>query len=267
MSRQADRQLAGTAGPRGPAGHVELLVLVACFAAFTYLHGAVAHDFSSATADAGAVLSVERTLHLDVELAMNAWLSRHSALSTVAVYVYRSYYLVVAGVLAWVHVRHAAAYLPVRRALVAMFFLVLPVYWAVPLSPPRFALAGTVDVVAERDPRGSHALPAGADGQSYTAMPSMHVGLSAWCAWAVWSVLRDSHPRLALLPWLFPLTMTAVVLTTANHYVLDVVGSAVLLVTSVAAATVWGQHVGPRSELSAAAAPSPARRPQRLQRR
>jgi hypothetical protein len=34
--------------------------------------------------------------------------------------------------------------------------------------------------------------------------------------------------------------MTAVVLTTGNHYVLDVAGSAGLLVVAIGAAAVWG---------------------------
>lgn len=63
----------------------------------------------------------------------------------------------------------------------------------------------------------------------FSAMPSMHVALAAWCAYAVWSALRERHPRAAWLAWLFPELMTAVVFTTGNHYVLDVVGSTVLL--------------------------------------
>jgi hypothetical protein len=139
-----------------------------------------------------------------------------------------------------------------------MFFLVLPVYWGYPLSPPRFALPGVVDLVAAHDPLGSSG---GHGANTLSAMPSMHVAVSAWCAWAVWSTLRTSHPRLALLPWLFPVAMTAVVLTTGNHYVLDVVGSAVLLVASVAAARLWGQRVDRRLDLIAAGAATPPRRP------
>jgi hypothetical protein len=70
-------------------------------------------------------------------------------------------------------------------------------------------------------------------------MPSMHVGWSLWSVYAVWSALRAAHPRAALLSWVFPLVMTAVVLTTGNHYVLDVVGSGVLLVVSIGAVSIW----------------------------
>lgn len=98
-----------------------------------------------------------------------------------------------------------------------------------------------VDVVAAYSPIGSHAGSATTAGQNLTAMPSNHVALAAWCAFAVWSALRVSHPRAAWAAWLYPFAMTAVVLATGNHYVLDVVGSAVLLVASIGAAAAWAR--------------------------
>jgi membrane-associated phospholipid phosphatase len=176
----------------------------------------------------------------------NEWLNEHPVLIQLAVYYYRLYYAVIVGVLLWVFVRHADLYLKIRRTLVAMIALVLPVFWALPMSPPRFALPGVVDIVAEHDILGGHASRENANGQNlYSAMPSLHVGWSMWCAYAVWSALRVSHPRLALLSWVFPLGMAADVLTTGNHYVLDIVGSAVLVVVSIAAASLWG-HLAER---------------------
>ncbi|GGK79001.1 hypothetical protein Sme01_22300 [Sphaerisporangium melleum] len=67
----------------------------------------------------------------------------------------------------------------------------------------------------------------------------MHTGWSLWCAYAVWYALRVSHPRLARAAWLFPLGMVAVVLTTGNHYVLDLAGSATLLIVSITVASAW----------------------------
>ena len=67
-------------------------------------------------------------------------------------------------------------------------------------------------------------------------MPSMHVGWSAWCACTVWAALRPTRPCLAWTAWLFPALMTLVVIGTGNHYVLDVVGIA-LLVTACVLAT------------------------------
>jgi hypothetical protein len=222
----------GAADRRGwlRGGLVEVAGLVLWFGVFARLHAAVGTDLGAATANALTVQAAERTLHLDIELAVNHWLAQHLTLSHLAVYVYRLYYAAIVGVLVWLFLRHAGAYRRMRRTLVAMMVLVLPVYWAVPMSPPRFALPGAVDIVARHD-----IVRQGGGENHYSAMPSMHVGFSLWCAYAVWFALRPTHPRLALLAWIFPLLMTAVVFTTANHYVLDVVGSVLLLGVSVGA--------------------------------
>jgi membrane-associated phospholipid phosphatase len=109
------------------------------------------------------------------------------------------------------------------------------------MSPPRFALPGIVDIVAEHDILGRASQEIGHGRNLYSAMPSLHVGWSMWCAYAVWSAVRASHPRLALLSWVFPLLMAADVLATGNHYVLDIAGSAVLLAVSIAVASLWSR--------------------------
>jgi hypothetical protein len=207
----------------------------------------VGKDFAAATTNALNLQSLEHALHLDIERSANEWLTGNPVLSRLAVYLYRSYYLVVAGTLLWVFLRHGGVYRKVRRTMVAMTALVLPVYWAVPMSPPRFALPGAVDIVARYDILGEAARHSWTHPTHHTAMPSMHVGWSLWCAYAVWSALRDTHPRLALLSWSFPLLMVADVLATGNHYVLDVVGSVALLAVSIAAVSVWGRWVERRS--------------------
>ncbi|MET7338735.1 phosphatase PAP2 family protein [Nonomuraea sp. NPDC005650] len=199
--------LVGKMGGR-PAPLVEVAGLLLVILLFSRLHAAVGRDVAAATANALALQFIERALHLDIALRANRWLTEHPALIQPAVYYYRLYYLVIIGVLLWVFVRHADVYIKVRRTLVAMVVLVLPVFWALPMSPPRFALPGVVDIIAEHDILGSHASREVENSKnSYSAMPSMHVGWSLWCAYAVWCALRASHPRSALLPWIFPLGM------------------------------------------------------------
>lgn len=232
---------------------VELIFLVLWFLLFIRLDAAVGKDLATANANALALQSAEHAVHIDIERSANDWLTGNPVLSQLAVYVYRLYYVVVAGTLLWVFVRHAEVYRNVRRTMVAMMALVLPVYWAVPMSPPRFALPGAVDIVAGYDilSQDSWTHPS-----HYTAMPSMHVGWSLWCAYAGWTALRGTHPRLALVSWSFPLLMIAVVLTTANHYVLDVAGSITLLAVSIAAGSLGGRLVARRRPMPRGSAAS-----------
>ena len=172
---------------------------------------------------------------------MNAWAAHNHALVVVAVALYRLYYLFVVAVLVWLFLRDPASYRQARRVLVAMIVLGLVVFWAFPVSPPRFALPGIVDVVADHDILPVHHSLDQTSGANFTSFPSLHVGWSAWCAYATWSACRRTYRRAALLPWLFPLLMTAVVWTTGNHYVLDVVGSAGLLLAGIAATNGWAR--------------------------
>ncbi|WP_410644835.1 phosphatase PAP2 family protein [Amycolatopsis sp. lyj-346] len=230
--------LRGTGGRPGVL--VEVAFLVAWFLLFARLDAAVGRDFAAAEANALALQTAEHLAHLDVELSVNGWLAGNPVLGHLAMYQYRLYYVVVAGVLLWVFVRHAGVYRQARRTMVAMMALVLPVYWAVPMSPPRFALPGAVDIVARYD---FLRLESWIKPTHHTAMPSMHVGWSLWCAYAVWIALRDTHPRLALSAWLFPLAMMANVLSTGNHYVLDIAGSVALVGVSIIVASWWGRLV------------------------
>jgi hypothetical protein len=226
-----------------PGVLIELIFLLLWFLLFIRLDAAVGKDVAAANANALTLQSIERAAHLDIERSANDWLAGNLVLSHLAVYLYRLYYVAVAGTLLWVFIRHAGVYRQVRRTMVAMMVLVLPVYWAVPMSPPRFALPGAVDIVARYDILDRASRESWTSPSHYTAMPSLHVGWSLWCAYAVWSALRGAHPRLALLSWLFPLLMAADVLGTANHYVLDIAGSVTLLALSVAAASLWGSFV------------------------
>jgi hypothetical protein len=227
---------------------VDAAALVGGIVLFSWLHNRLGHDAAAATDNARLLQSAERWLGVDVGLSANQWLAEHPTLAQASVFYYRLYYLPVLGTLVWVLLRHRTVFLRVARMLVAMAVLALLVFWWAPMSPPRFALPGIVDVVAQGDLFGSTASRDLTNGRNhYSAMPSLHVGWSLLCAYAAWSVLRLGSPRLALLPWLFPALMIAVVIGTGNHYVLDIVGSVLLLVVSLGAATLWETVVSGRA--------------------
>lgn len=219
---------------------LELLALATVLVLYSWLHNLAGTDITRATTNAHTLQRIERTLGLNIELAANRWLAGSSVLSLVATWCYRLYYLPLAGVLLWVLFWHPAVYRRVRNTLIVMAAVAVVVFWLLPMSPPRFALPGIVDIVAEHDPIAGVASRDLSNGANhFSAFPSMHVGWSALCAYAAWLVLRDTHRRLAVLVWLFPLVMIGIVVTTGNHYVLDVVGSAAALAASIAAAVAW----------------------------
>jgi hypothetical protein len=66
----------------------------------------------------------------------------------------------------------------------------------------------------------------------YAAMPSLHIAWAAWCALAIWPVLRRRWTRALFL--LYPFVTLFAVVVTANHYWLDGLGGLLALGLGVA---------------------------------
>lgn len=62
----------------------EVLLLLTVLVVFSWLHTHVGHARSAATAQAHDIQSLERTLHLNLELPASAWLAHNHALIVVA---------------------------------------------------------------------------------------------------------------------------------------------------------------------------------------
>jgi len=235
--------------PRPPGRHDsrplwwrEVGLIAFGYVLYTFTRNAAPPHVVAAHHHATAIMAVERWLHLDVELTLNGLLSGHHWLSTMASYYYATLHFVVTlSVLVWVYRRHPAAYRQARTILIGTTLVALFVFWVYPLAPPRLSGFGFMDTI------GTVRLWGGATWNSpgiasvsneYAAMPSLHV------AWAVWSAgvvqrscghRRSWHGLICRLVPVYPVVTLAVVLATANHFVLDAVGAvAVLFVVTLA---------------------------------
>src|SRR3954465_10004243 len=182
---------------------------------------------------AWSLIHVEQHLHLWVEPTANAWLSPHRLMSLGADYYYElSHAFVTAAVLVWLWRRHAAAYARWRNVLLGLSLAALAVFSAYPVAPPRLTAPGMTDILVKYDALGAAHAPSGLI-DLYAALPSLHVAWAVWCALAVVAAGRTRRRWLALA---YPAMTTFVVLTTANHYVVDAVAGAGLTLVAVGAA-------------------------------
>ena len=69
----------------------------------------------------------------------------------------------------------------------------------------------------------------------YAAMPSLHIGWSTWCAFALWPLARKRWMRAALL--IYPAITLFCIIVTGNHFWLDGIGGLVVFVTGFAIGT------------------------------
>jgi diacylglycerol O-acyltransferase len=129
------------------------------------------------------------------------------------------------------------------------------VFWRYPVAPPRM-LDGFTDVVAASHTVGSwHTGALASNANQLAAMPSLHIAWAAWCAVAVWRL--TGRPAIRALGVAYPLLTGFAVLATGNHYVLDILGGAIL--TAVAVAIVaWAPRARAGRRPAARSEPAPA---------
>ena len=147
-----------------------------------------------------------------------------------------------------------ARYLRWRNTLAFMLAFALLGFWLYPLMPPRLMPAryDFVDTAAQFFNFGPQVrVRLGPDGQPtaaalraygnlYAAMPSLHVGWSTWCAFALWPLARK--PWLKVLLALYPVTILFCIVVTGNHWILDAVGGWIVLAAGYAVATLLAKR-------------------------
>jgi membrane-associated phospholipid phosphatase len=104
-------------------------------------------------------------------------------------------------------------------------------------------LPGFVDVVAKSGGVGSWHGSLIKHADQLAAMPSMHIGYAVWCSLVAWRLARKHSAKVAALVFgiAYPLLTALVVMSTGNHYLLDVLAGA-----ACAAIAVFAIEVAPR---------------------
>ena len=151
-------------------------------------------------------------------------------LAVTANYYYATLHFVVTfAILLWLYVRHPRRYRPVRSVLYLASLIGLVGFWVFPLAPPRMLPSlGYVDTVVVFHTWGSFASGDIAnESNQFAAMPSLHLAWALWCGIAL--VRLSPHQSVKVLGALYPFVTFAVILATANHFVLDAVGGGVVL--------------------------------------
>ncbi|WP_443042655.1 phosphatase PAP2 family protein [Streptomyces sp. NBC_00344] len=211
-----------------PRWWTELLVIAVVYSAYSSGRLLARGDTRSAIDHGLSILHIEKVLHLNVEHPLNRLFTHISALGIPADFAYASlHYLVTPAVLIWLFRRRPVQYRAARTWLMLSTLLGLVGFTLLPTCPPRLLAPGEgfVDTMAQYSSYGwwgtEASAPRGLGGMTnqFAAMPSLHVGWALWCGVMLWRHGRT--PLTRILGVAYPLTITFVVMGTANHYLLD----------------------------------------------
>ena len=177
------------------------------------------------------LLTVERVLHLAVELRLNRTLAPHVDVGrALSVYYDFAHGMVTMGVLGLLYVCRPAGYRSARTALLTINVAALVVFAAFPVAPPRLLPhSGFTDVVVRSHTWGSWESATSVAAQHanlYAAFPSLHVAAATWVLLAVRATTR--HRMLRGLALAHVTLTVLIVVSTGNHYLLDVAAGTAL---------------------------------------
>lgn len=210
----------------------------------------------AAMSHAREIVRIEGWFFDKVELALNHWIVGITFLAVAACYFYALMHYVMTPVVLLVSRKHGGwLYWRGYWALVLACAIALVSYANFPLAPPRLLEGGeAIDVMRQFSSYGwwgdAASAPRGLGDATnqYAAMPSLHFGWSLWCGIQMWG-LGSRKWRIAAVA--YPALQAIVVIATANHFGLDVIGGAVCVLAAFGIVTVIGRLLGKTGEPAA----------------
>ena len=242
----------------------ELLIVAIFYAIYTMIRNQFGSAFVNGVdvplhsfTNAVRVIRIERALGLYHEESIQDFFLPHLWLiKAMNTYYGTAHFFVTLGVFILLFKRRPDVFGQWRNTLAAMTGLAIIGFVLFPLMPPRLLDApcpsatggyggaciehelrnyngatnfGFSDTVAEfGGPWAFNEGPAASLSNQYAAMPSLHIGWSTWCVFALWPLAKKRWKRIAL--FLYPITTLFCIVVTGNHFWLDGLGGLVVFV-------------------------------------
>ena len=222
----------------------ELLLVVGLFLVYKFGRQLVTGHTPEAFRNAGRVWDWERALHLPSEGSVQSLLLHGDTLAHLA----NTYYATVhfpatVAFLVWLYLKRPAHYVWARRVLAALTGAALVLHLVFPLAPPRMlAAAGLVDTAKVYGPSVYGPPQTDTLSNQFAAMPSLHCAWAAWCGIVLVLLVRRTWVRVVAL--VYPFSTFFVVLSSGNHYLLDVLAGVVVLCLGAAVVQIAGSAGG-----------------------
>jgi membrane-associated phospholipid phosphatase len=206
----------------------QVVLFVGAYLLYQLVRGLVNRDDVAAAAwNATKVINLERTLHVFVEPSIQAWALHQHWLIDIAVWFYvNANYAITGAALLFIYLCRNESFYFVRNMFMIAMLLALVGYALYPTAPPRLMPEwGFTDVVAQvTGVSAEHGAPS-ALLNLYAAIPSMHVCFALMTGVPMSRFVRYRWTRIAWL--VYPVFVVFVVISTGNHYIIDVVLGAV----------------------------------------
>jgi len=224
---------------RLPRGWVHLgfqfVIWIGFYVVYQVARGAADRSVADAFQNGEWVLRQEQQLGTLFEPAVQQVVDTSSILVTLTSYTYwLSQFAVVGATLLWVYFRHHEKFTSFRNWLIAANLVGLVGYVVMPTAPPRmFPEWGFVDTLGQFSSINHDSGLISFASNPYAAMPSLHAMDALIVGIVMFGLVRSRLAKTLCLAW--PVWVGFAVISTGNHYWLDVVaGFALAIATGLA---------------------------------
>src|SRR5439155_16739208 len=210
--------------PNGPLDAARQVLLFAiAYYGYRMVRGWVDDPAGAAIAfqNARNVIHLEQSLNIFVEPSVQAWAQPKPAIIDFASWMYLNCQSsVTLGALTYIYLFHNPSFYFVRNMFVVAMVIALVGYVVYPTAPPRFMPEwGFVDSVAQFTHVSHNSVTVNSLFNPYAAVPSMHVCFALMIGVPLGRLCKHRVTRVA---WtLYPLLLTFVIVSTANHFLSD----------------------------------------------
>lgn len=201
------------------------VILIASALPLYYLVRGQAHQRVGEAVQRGIdIVNFEKSLGIFWEVQLQSWVLPYDWLVSFLNAFYLYGHLPIIGALAiWMYFWHRPQYLLMRNAFLLSGAIGLVIFLNFPTAPPRLLAThgvdlGFVDTILQEYKRSRPDTPSFFVNE-YAAMPSLHIGWNLLVGITLWLATRNVIMR--AFGVLMPLTMFAVIVLTANHYIVD----------------------------------------------
>jgi membrane-associated phospholipid phosphatase len=219
--------------PRGWA-HLafQFLIWMGFYVAYQVARGAADRSVTDAFQNGEWVLRQERELGALFEPAVQRVVDTSSLMITLTSFTYwLSQFAVVGVTLLWVYFRHHEKFAGFRNWIILANLVGLVGYILVPTAPPRmFPEWGFVDTLAQYSSVNHDSGLIAFASNPYAAMPSLHAMDALIVGIVMFGLVRSKLAKALWIAW--PIWVGFSVISTGNHYWLDVVAGFVLAVAT-----------------------------------
>ena len=207
------------------------LIMLALYAVYDVSRAVVVGREATAMANGLFFLNLEKAMHIYVEPWVQSHISSIPGAMGFMVWAYGALHLpLIMGAMVWVFTQRRSQWKLIRNWFLGINFLAVLMYFLLPTAPPRMIFtSGIVDMSYMYGKRPA-ILENGFLANPFAAMPSLHFAYALFIALVVFMLARQRWLRWG--GFLYPALVLVVIVATGNHFIVDALGSVLVVATA-----------------------------------